>query len=98
MAMVGNLGSFAPKPTDGIGGHLNSLQHEPHQYVTFYVQVDDIGATLADAQKKGGKTIVPATEVPGMGHFAWLSDPEGNTIGLWKPMKQSPAPPTTKKK
>ncbi len=69
----------------GIDGHINSLGHEPHNFVTFYVQVDDLAAYLAKAGKLGGKTIVPPTEVPGMGHFAWLGDPDGNIIGLWKP-------------
>ncbi len=70
----------------GIGGHINSLGHEPHQYVTFYAQVPDLAVTLAHAQKLGGRTIVPPTDVPGMGSFAWLADPEGNVIGLWKPV------------
>lgn len=87
MAMVSNLGPFAPAPTQGIGGHISSLGHEPHQYVTFYVQVDDLAATLAQVEKMGGKTLVPPTEVPDMGHFAWFTDPEGNAIGLWKPMR-----------
>lgn len=70
---------------EGIGGHLNSLGHEPHNYVTVYVQVEDIPAYLAKAESLGGKTIVPATEVPGMGHFAWFLDLDGNAVGLWKP-------------
>jgi hypothetical protein len=86
MAMVGNIGGHVPKPTEGIGGHINCLTHPPHQYVTIYAMVNDIGATLAKIEKLGGKTIVPATEVPGMGHFAWFTDPEGNAIGLWKAM------------
>ncbi len=86
MAMIGNLGSYAPKPTEGIGGHINCLGHPPHNYVTVYVQVDDIPAALKKAESMGGKTLVPATEVPEMGHFAWFTDPEGNAIGLWKPM------------
>ena len=88
MAMIGNLGPYASQPGPGIGGHLTALGHEPHKYVTIYAQVADIPATLAQAEKLGGKTLVPATEVPGMGHFAWFNDPEGNTIGLWKPMAQ----------
>lgn len=85
MAMIGNLGSYAAKPTEGIGGHINSLGHPPHQYVTVYAQVSDIPATLAQVEKMGGKTLIPATEVPGMGHFAWFTDPEGNALGLWRP-------------
>ncbi len=85
MAMVGNLGSYAPTPTEGIGGHINCLGHEPHTYVTVYAQVPDIAATLAKVEKMGGKTCVPKTEVPGMGYFAWFTDPDGNAIGLWTP-------------
>jgi len=88
MAMVNNLGPFAEKKTDGIGGHINSLGHEPHQYVTVYVAVDDIEATLAKAERLGGKTLITKQEVPGMGWFAWFTDPEGNALGLWKPMNQ----------
>ena len=66
----------------GIQGHINSLGHEPHQYVTFNVQVDDLQTYLDKAGKLGGKTLVPPTEVPNMGHFAWLADPEGNIVEL----------------
>ncbi len=86
MAMISNLGSFAPKPSEGIGGHITALGHEPHHYVTVYAQVADIPTTLAKAEKLGGRTLVPKTEVPGMGHFAWFGDPDGNVIGLWTPM------------
>lgn len=72
----------------GIGGHINSLGHEPHHYVTIYAMVDDLKATLDHAAKLGGKTIVPPTEVPNMGRFAWLMDPDGNVIGIWKAMKK----------
>ena len=36
------------------------------------------------AGKLGGKTLVPPVEIP-TGTFAWFADPDGNTIGLWKP-------------
>jgi uncharacterized protein len=81
-AMIGNIGAMVGAP--GIGGHINSLGHPPHNYCVVYAQVDDLEATIAQAQKLGGKLLVPATEVPGMGHFAWLADSEGNTFGLWK--------------
>lgn len=81
-AMI-NTGS----PT-GIAGHITALGHEPHNYITIYAQVDDLDATLKKAESLGGKTVVPPTDVPGMGQFAWLKDPEGTIFGLWKPMKQ----------
>lgn len=71
--------------TGGIGGHIHSLGHEPHNYITIYAQVDDLQASLDKAETLGGKTLVPPTPVPGMGHFAWLADPEGTIVGIWKP-------------
>jgi len=70
--------------TGGINGHITSLGHEPHNYVTVYVEVNDIGAYLAKAQELGGKKIVGPIDIP-TGSFAWMSDPEGNVIGLFKP-------------
>ena len=67
----------------GIAGHITALGHEPHHYTIFYVQVDDIASSLAKAESLGGKTLVPPVAIP-EGTFAWLADPEGNTIGLWK--------------
>lgn len=68
----------------GIQGHFNALGHEPHNYVLVYVHVDEIESYLKKAESLGGTTLIPATEVPGAGHFAWFRDPDGNTIGLWK--------------
>lgn len=84
----GNVMMFNTGSKEGIQGHANAMGHEPHKYVTVYALVDDIPAYLAKAEKLGGKTVVPATEVPGMGHFAWFSDPDGNFFGLWKAAKQ----------
>ena len=70
----------------GIHGHISALGHEPHHYVTVYAQVDDLQAYLDKAARLGGKTIIPPTEVPQAGTFAWFSDPDGNVIGLWKPI------------
>ena len=69
----------------GIHGHLNALGHEPHHYTIFYVQVDDIAGYAAKAEALGGKTIVPKVDIPNYGSFAWIADPDGNTIGLWQP-------------
>jgi predicted enzyme related to lactoylglutathione lyase len=89
-AMIGNIGPMAPGNKDtcqpGIGGHINSLGHPPHTYCVVYAQVDDLKATIAQAEKLGGKALVPPTEIPNLGSFAWISDPEGNTVGLWKPV------------
>jgi uncharacterized protein len=68
----------------GIHGHITSLGHEPHQYTIFYVEVPDVQAYLDKAVTLGGSILLPPVEIP-TGTFAWLADPGGNTIGLWKP-------------
>ena len=68
----------------GIEGHITSLGHEPHNYVTFYVEVDDLQTYLDKATELGGKMLVPPVEIP-TGRFAWLADPDGNIVGLVQP-------------
>ena len=68
----------------GIHGHITTLGHKPFHYTIFYVQVDDVQGYLEKASKLGGKTLVPPVDIP-MGTFAWFADPDGNTVGLWKP-------------
>lgn len=84
---MGPAGMISTGDDMGINGHITSLGHDPHHYVTIYAEVDDIPACLAKAETLGGSIMVPETEVPGQGHFAWLKDIDGNIIGLWKPAK-----------
>jgi len=67
----------------GISGHITALGHEPHNYTIFYVEVADVVAHIAKAESLGCKKIVGPVTIP-TGTFAWISDPDGNTIGLWK--------------
>lgn len=67
---------------DGINGYLTALGHEPHNYVMVYIEVDDIVATLNNVGALGGAVVIPKTEIPGGGHFAWFKDIDGNTLGL----------------
>jgi predicted enzyme related to lactoylglutathione lyase len=70
----------------GINGHITSLGHEPRHYITFYVHVEDFTPYLEKVESLGGKVLVQPTEIPNAGHFAWLGDPDGNIVGLWKPL------------
>ena len=67
----------------GIAGHITALGHEPQRYTIFYVGVDDVAAYLEKAGRLGAKTLVGPIEIP-TGTFAWMQDPEGNTVGLWR--------------
>lgn len=67
-----------------IGGGVGSAPEGAPGYVTFYVQVPDLDATLKKVASMGGKTIVQPTEIPNMVTFAMFQDPEGNVVGLVK--------------
>ena len=80
----GPAGMITTGSDSGIQGHIAALGHEPHQFTHFYIETDDLAASLKQIEAAGGKTIVPPIEIP-TGTFAWFSDVEGNTVGLWKP-------------
>jgi predicted enzyme related to lactoylglutathione lyase len=71
----------------GPGGGFNPLGEQVKAGdVYVYVATDDIEATLAQAESLGGKTLVPKTEIPNMGWFAFFTDPTGNKVGLYTGM------------
>jgi uncharacterized protein len=53
-------------------------------FTAFYVAVDDIQGTLDQAEKLGGKTVMPPMQVPDGPQVAMFADPEGNQVGLVK--------------
>jgi predicted enzyme related to lactoylglutathione lyase len=79
-----NYGMVQPGGDGGIGGGIGAAEGNLPQYVTFYVQVDDLQDYLDKAEKLGGKTLVPPSPIPDIGSFAMFNDPEGNCIGLFK--------------
>jgi uncharacterized protein len=70
----------------GIPGGIGPSQDQSYQgHVTFYVQVPDPDAVLDKAEKLGGKTVMPTTELPGgVVTIAMFTDPAGNLVGLTK--------------
>jgi hypothetical protein len=45
-----------------------------------YVTVDDVDATAAKAEELGGKVMMPPTDIPNVGRFCVLQDPQGAVI------------------
>lgn len=81
-------GTTAMVDTDsgaGIPGALTALGHEPHRYVSIYVEVPDLDRSAAEVKRLGGSVVVGPLAIPGAGpfsSFAWVVDPDGNTLGL----------------
>ena len=70
----------------GINGGIYGRTDEPPRGITFYVQVEDLGASLKKAESLGGKKVMDPTSVPGMDiTIAMFADPEGNRIGILTP-------------
>jgi uncharacterized protein len=67
---VGIGGGIGPAP-EGYGGH-----------VTFYVEVSDVEATLAQAESLGGTRMMGPETVMGRMVLGMFTDPEGHVIGV----------------
>jgi predicted enzyme related to lactoylglutathione lyase len=50
-----------------------------------YMGVDDVDATAQKAVGLGATELVPGTDIPGMGRFAMLLDPNGAMFGIFSP-------------
>jgi predicted enzyme related to lactoylglutathione lyase len=47
-----------------------------------YVTVDDVDASALQAQQLGGKLLLPAQDIPSVGRFCVIQDPQGATLSL----------------
>jgi predicted enzyme related to lactoylglutathione lyase len=55
----------------------------PHWII--YVGTPDVDATVEAAEKLGGKILKPAADIPNVGRFAVLSDPQGAAFAVFTP-------------
>lgn len=55
-----------------------------------YFAVDDADATVAKATELGGTVIKPADDIPGVGRFAILKDPQGAYFAIIKTAPHQP--------
>jgi predicted enzyme related to lactoylglutathione lyase len=74
----------------GPGGGFNPITDEyPAGTVMVYVHTDDVEASLEKIVPLGGKVIVPKTEIPTVGWFAFFSDPTGNMVAMLEALPES---------
>lgn len=61
------------------GGMIQATQQMrlTHPYWMVYFGVDDCDRSAANAERLGGKKRMPPTDIPDIGRFAVLSDPQG---------------------
>jgi predicted enzyme related to lactoylglutathione lyase len=55
-----------------------------------YVLVNDVDATIGKATGLGAKVLVPATDIPKVGRFAMMADPQGAVLAVFTPAGEPP--------
>lgn len=69
----------------GIDGAIMSRSYKP-QPVIPWISVDDLDAMVEKVKSAGGKVAGDKHTVPGIGDTVYITDTEGNTIGLIQPL------------
>ena len=75
--------STDPDDESALGGGITERQH-PRQPPMNYVLVEDVAAHAARAKELGAQVVVDKTEIPGIGSFAIILDPQHNWIGIFQ--------------
>lgn len=68
----------------GIGGGVGVGPEDYDGHVTFYVEVPDVEATLAEAERMGGSRMMGPERVMEGVEIGLFNDPEGHLIGVIK--------------
>jgi predicted enzyme related to lactoylglutathione lyase len=68
----------------GIGGGIGPAPEGYDGHVTFYVEVPDVEAALANAERLGGTRMMGPDQVMEGLEIGLFNDPEGHLIGLVK--------------
>jgi hypothetical protein len=87
--MTGMTYTVVKTGEQGIGGIMQTPPQAagapPHWGA--YVTVDDVDATAGKAVELGAKICVPPTDIPNVGRFCVLQDPQGAAISVITYMK-----------
>lgn len=88
-AKDGSVGTGAYTEWTLGGASLGGLMASPPGAPTgwsIYVLVENVDATAAKAAELGGKVCCPPTDIPTIGRFAVLMDPQGASIAVFQPL------------
>jgi uncharacterized protein len=74
----------AKSPDETMGGLYKPDQGMSQQGFVNYFGVKSLDESLKQASSLGAKVVVPKQEIPNIGHFAILTDPNGNSFALFQ--------------
>jgi predicted enzyme related to lactoylglutathione lyase len=66
----------------GMGGIMTKPETAPTSMWGNYITVDDVDASAEKAQQLGGNIIVPPTDIPTVGRFSMIQDPQGAVFSI----------------
>lgn len=70
---------------EDVGGMMRSPSDAPHPpFWLSYVAVGNVDQSVSKAQELGAKVFVPATDIPNIGRFAVLQDPQGAAFAVYR--------------
>jgi uncharacterized protein len=76
---------------EGIGGALTKRSPDIPSLM-FYIEVDDIDASLAAVEAAGGQRLTERMPIPTVGWSAFFEDTEGNKVGIFQADPNVPMP------
>ncbi|HEX3529843.1 MAG TPA: VOC family protein [Thermoanaerobaculia bacterium] len=79
------IGGLMRLPEEAVAGGA-----QPHWLA--YVTVPDVDDAAAQVKGLGGKVRVPPTDIPTVGRFSVLADPQGALFAAYKPQNEQPEP------
>ena len=76
-------------PPEGPGGGIMKVDEvTPGKSPYIYIEVDEIEPYLEKVSELGGKVDSQKKEIPTIGWYAHVKDPDGNIIGLFKELEK----------
>lgn len=71
--------------TRGINGGIWPAPPEGQPMVALFIEVDDVAAQIEKASQLGATVVIPPQKLPDGDEMAYIVDPEGVPVGLFKP-------------
>ena len=75
-------------------GEMEQAGTPPHWFA--HVTVEDVDASARRAEELGGRVLSPPADIPEVGRYAVVADPQGATISLFRPGGEGMAPDSGK--
>ncbi len=72
---------------------INAVEGKGKSHWVPFVSVPDVDATVKTVEEQQGKVVKPAADIPNIGRFAIVADPNGVEFAVFKGMKGDPPDP-----